>query len=193
MLLTVGLLYILYTYNQSLPPAGQPKVKASSSGLLPPPGHQKWPPKFGDQQRLPDMNGAVTEGANINGGADNEEHNAAVEEEQHEQEKQENGENDVDFDGGDSNKAVENKVEEAADKDKSAAAAGNLAVAVRDDRAEAVILPPKDGSLVFAGPQVQNTYLFNLKYLRFNTVPSRLVFRRFGTVRYLPLVTNERN
>ena len=107
LVLSVILVYIVYLYNQNLPPTGRPKVKASIAS-----GREKWPPKFGDQERLPDMNGAVTDKANINGGADNEEHNAAVEEEQ--QDKQQAGQNDVDFDGGDSNNAVENRVEDGA-------------------------------------------------------------------------------
>ena len=140
MLLTIGFIYILYVYNQNLPPPGRPKVKPPA-GLL----GQDWPPKFGDQQRLPDMNGGVTEGANINGAADNEEHNKAAEEEQ------KISSNDMDFDGGDSNNAVENKVEDTGDKevksDKS------LDVVGEKTEVEAV-LPPADGSLVFEGPQV---------------------------------------
>jgi hypothetical protein len=169
MLLTVGFIYLLYVYNQNLPRPGRPQVKAPASGRL---VGQDWPPKFGDQQRLPDMNGGVTDGAVISGAADNEEHNAAAEEEQ--QDKQKIAANDMDFDGGDSNNAVENRVEEegaAADKeakrgDKSSVDAGNLAAIIRDKsvadaagvKAEGEdVLPPADGSLIFEGPQVMNT------------------------------------
>jgi len=148
MLLTVGFIYLLYVYNQNLPRPGRPQVKAPAGGRL---VGQDWPPKFGDQQRLPDMNGGVTDGAVISGAADNEEHNAAAEEEQ-----QKIAANDMDFDGGDSNNAVENGVEEegaavAADKEakngeKSVADAAGVKAEGED------ALPPADGSLIFEGP-----------------------------------------
>lgn len=148
MLFTTAFIYILYIYNQTLPPASRPKVKASGSS------GQEWPPKFGGQPRLPDINGGVTESANINGGADNEEHNAAVEEEQDKQ--QQGGENDVDFDGGDSNNAVENKVDDAegkeAPKEKEESLLADVESAAAGKPGQAV-LPPVDGSIVFDGPQ----------------------------------------
>ena len=158
LVLSVILVYIVYLYNQNLPPTGRPKVKASVAS-----GREKWPPKFGDQERLPDMNGAVTDKANINGGADNEEHNAAVEEEQ--QDKQQAGQNDVDFDGGDSNNAVENRVEDGAAEKKISGEESQVGVVIADDSLVAnkdklnekkaeMAIPPADGSLVFNGPQV---------------------------------------
>jgi hypothetical protein len=160
MLLSIAVIYILYLHNQNLPPTVRPRVKPSG------PAGQAWPPKFGDKQRLPDINGGVTEVANIIGGADNEEHNAAIEEEQ---DKQHVAEKDVDFDGGDSNNAVENRVEDAAaekpGKRDEPLAAGNLAAVIKDNAVDdegeepagkktIADLPPADGSIIFGGPQV---------------------------------------
>ena len=155
MLLTVGFIYLLYVYNQNLPRPGRPQVKAPAGGRL---VGQDWPPKFGDQQRLPDMNGGVTDGAVISGAADNEEHNAAAEEEQ--QDKQKIAANDMDFDGGDSNNAVENRVEEeeAAAAEKEAKNGEKSVADAAGVKAEGeAVLPPADGSLIFEGPQVMNT------------------------------------
>jgi hypothetical protein len=104
------------------------------------------------------MNGGVTDGAVISGAADNEEHNAAAEEEQ--QDKQKIAANDMDFDGGDSNNAVENRVEEeeAAAAEKEAKNGEKSVADAAGVKAEGeAVLPPADGSLIFEGPQVMNT------------------------------------
>jgi hypothetical protein len=147
LVLSIVLMYIVYMYNQNLPPIDRLKVKTASFPS------RDWPPKFGDERRLPDMNGAVTEKANLVGAVDNEEHNAANEEEQ---DRQQAAQNDVDFDGGDSNNAVENKVEEAGRKGGKEEQHAHKVGILQEEPSGNDFASTVNGSLVFKGPQVKD-------------------------------------
>lgn len=168
LVLSFVLVYIVYLRHQTPPMASRAKVIAPAGGGV----AREWPPKFGGQPpRLPDINGAVTEKANINGAVDNEEHNAAAEEGQDNRQQAAAGAiHDVDFDGGDSNNAVESKVEEAAapagvkmnEEESQAGLSQDRADHDSNDEEDPPAvkavdskkaLPPADGSLVFGGPQ----------------------------------------
>jgi len=121
MILTILLLVTIYYLNISK------KTDSVSHHIKKEPYHE-WPPKFGENLA---KDGAQVAKPKL--GLDNEKHNAAVEEQEPEEE--------VSFDGdGDSNQAKEVKVEDLA-RNKS------------ENKKKVIILPPKDGSLQFSGPQ----------------------------------------